>query len=123
MSDDKADESVSKETDESVSKDTIAVESSADVDPLRATSSDVGYDDVPTSTSAGVGYDQATDTMTTPSTYDDPSGGTTAGLGYDNTTGTSTSGRDDQASATVNPDRDDSLGPGDDDSTERRMDR
>jgi len=115
MSDDNADESVSKET--------IAVESSADVDPLCTRSSDVGYDDVPTSTGADVGYDQTTDTMTTPSTYDDPSGATTAGLGYDNTTGTSTSGRDDQASATVNPDRDDNLRLGENDSTERRMDR
>src|SRR5829696_4716130 len=115
MSDDKADESVSEET--------IAVESSADVHPLRATSADVGYDDVPASTSAGVGYDQTTDTMTTPSTYDDPSGATTAGLGFDNTTGTRTSGRDDRARATVNSENDDSLRLGDDDATEWRMDR
>ena len=115
MSDDKADESVSEET--------IAVESSADVDPLSATSSGVDFDDAPAKTSAGVGYDQTTDTMTTPSTYDDPSGATTAGLGYDNTTGTSTSGLDDRARATSNPDDDDSLGLGGDDPTDRPMDR
>src|SRR5215213_6313900 len=106
-------------TDDSVTE-TVA---SPDVDPLRGTSSEVGYDDVPASTRAGVGYDQTTDTMTTPSTYDDPSGATTAGLGYDNTTGTSTSSRDDQARATVNSQDDDSLRLGDDDATERRMDR
>jgi hypothetical protein len=115
MSDDKADESASEET--------IAVESSADVDPLSATSSGVDFDDAPAKTSAGVGYDQTTDTMTTPSTYDDPSGATTAGLGYDNTTGTSTSGLDDRARATSNPDDDDSLGLGGDDPTDRPMDR
>jgi carbon monoxide dehydrogenase subunit G len=109
--------------DDSVTDETIVVETSPDVDPLRATSSGVGYDDVPASTSAGVGYDQTTDTTTTPSTYDDTSGATTAGLGYDNTTGTSTSGLDDPARGTVNPDDDDSLGLGGDDSTERRMDR
>ena len=114
MSDEKADESVSEET--------IAVGSSADVDPLSATSSGVDSEDAPANTSAGVGYDQTTDTMTTPSTYDDPSGATTAGLGYDNTTGTSTTGLDDQARATVNPDDGDSH-LGGDDSTERRMDR
>ena len=103
--------------------ETTVVETSPDVDPLGATSSGVGYDDVPASTSAGVGYDQTTDTMTTPSTYDDTSGATTAGLGYDNTTGTSTSGLDDQATGTANPDDDDSLGLGGDDSTEGRMDR
>jgi uncharacterized membrane protein len=104
-------------------EETIVVETPPDVDPLRATSSDVGYDDVPASTSAGVGYDQTTDTVTTPSTYDDKSGATTAGLGYDNTTGTSTSGLDEPATGTVNPDEDDSLRLGGDDSTERRMDR
>ena len=109
--------------DDSVTDEAIVVGTSPDVDPLRATSSGVGYDDVPASTSAGVGYDQTTDTTTTPSTYDDTSGATTAGLGYDNTTGTSTSGLDDPARSTVNPDDDDSLGLGGDDSTERRMDR
>ena len=112
--------SVTRENPDDSVTETVA---SSDVDPLRATSSEVRYDDVPASTSAGVGYDQTTDTMTTPSTYDDPSGATTAGLGYDNTTDTSTSGRDDQARATVNSENDDSLRLGDDDTTERRMDR
>ena len=86
--------------DESATEDTIAVDTSADVDQLGGTG--VGYDDVPAGTGVGVGYDQTTDTMTTPSTYDDTSGATTAGLGYDNTTGTTTtSGVDDLAGGTT----------------------
>jgi uncharacterized protein YndB with AHSA1/START domain len=109
--------------DEPAMGETTVAGTSPDVDPLGATSSGVGYDDVPASTSAGIGYDETTDTMTTPSTYDDTSGATTAGLGYDNTTGTSTSGLDDQATSTVNPDDDDSLGLRGDDTTQGRMDR
>jgi carbon monoxide dehydrogenase subunit G len=111
---DKADDSVTDET---------IVGTSPDVDPLSATSSGVGYDDVPASTGAGVRYDQTTDTTTRPSTYDDTSGATTAGLGYDNTTGTSTSGLDEPATGRAMTDDDDSLRLGGDDSTERPMDR
>jgi carbon monoxide dehydrogenase subunit G len=109
--------------DDSVTDETIVVGTSPDVDPLSATSSGVGYDDVPASTGAGVRYDETTDTMTTPSTYDDTSGATTAGLGYDNTTGTSTSGLDEPATGRAMTDDDDSLRLGGDDSTERPMDR
>jgi carbon monoxide dehydrogenase subunit G len=109
--------------DDSVTDETIVVGTSPDVDPLSATSSGVGYDDVPASTGAGVRYDETTDTMTTPSTYDDTSGATTAGLGYDNTTGTSTSGLDEPATRRAMTDDDDSLRLGGDDSTERPMDR
>src|SRR5829696_2774563 len=114
--------------DESVTEDTIAVETSADVDQLGGTSSGVGYDDVPAGTGVGVGYDQTTDTMTTPSTYDDTSGATTAGLGYDNTTGTTTSGVDDLAGdTTIRDDGTDVLDTDQDrlrgGSAEGRMDR
>jgi carbon monoxide dehydrogenase subunit G len=109
--------------DDSVTDETIVVGTSPDVDPLSATSSGVGYDDVPASTGAGVRYDETTDTTTTPSTYDDTSGATTAGLGYDNTTGTSTSGLDEPATGRAMTDDDDSLRLGGDDSTERPMDR
>ncbi len=109
--------------DDSVTDETIVVGTSPDVDPLSATSADVGYDDVPASAGAGVRYDQTTDTTTTPSTYDDTSGATTAGLGYDNTTGTSTSGLDEPATGRAMTDDDDSLRLGGDDSTERPMDR